>query len=437
MNDDLIRLLTLRDENSRVVLMGAGLLGLASGVVGSMAVLRRRALLGDALAHAALPGLCVAYLLLGDKNASAFLLGALVFGTLGVLVISFLRHHTRIKEDAAIGLVLSTFFGLGIVLSRIIQNQPSGNRAGLDGFLYGKAAAMVRQDVLLIAAVAGTILLVVTALYKEFRLLCFDRDFAGTQGWPVKRLDIGLMGLLCVCTVIGLPAVGVVLMAALLIIPAAAARFWTDRLSIMLVIAGLFGMLSALFGTAASALVAKLPAGPAVVLIATGCFVVSLLLAPRRGLIADALRRLRLSRCVGRQNVLRAIFELTESDASAGAWQPFDRLLRVRTWSSSALDRELKRAMGAGLVREDGDRYSLTERGAAEAARVVRAHRLWEMYLIAHADIAPDHVDRDADQIEHVLPADLISRLEERLRAQGRLPGDLPSSPHAIEGTSP
>lgn len=437
MNDDLIRLLTLRDENSRVVLMGAGLLGLASGVVGSMAVLRRRALLGDALAHAALPGLCVAYLLLGDKNVSAFLLGALVFGTLGVLVVTFLRHHTRVKEDAAIGLVLSTFFGLGIVLSRIIQNQPSGNRAGLDGFLYGKAAAMVRQDVLLIAAVAGIVLLVVAALYKEFRLLCFDRDFAGTQGWPVKRLDVGLMALLCVCTVIGLPAVGVVLMAALLIIPAAAARFWTERLSSMLVIAGLIGMLSALSGTAASALVTKLPAGPAVVLVATGCFVVSLLFAPRRGLIADALRRYRLSRRVGQQNVLRAIFELTESDPSAGVWQSFDRLLRVRTWSSAALDHELKRAMGMGFVRADGDRYALTERGEAEAVRVVRAHRLWETFLITHADIAPDHVDRDADQIEHVLPADLIARLEDRLRLEGRLPSDMPSSPHVIEGASP
>jgi manganese/zinc/iron transport system permease protein len=431
--DDLIRLLLLKDANTRVVLMGTALLGMASGVIGSFAVLRRRALVGDAIAHAALPGLCVAYLLVGDKNLFAFLLGALAFGILGVLCISFVRTHTRIKEDAAIGLVLSTFFGFGIVLSRIIQNQPTGNRAGLDTYILGKAAAMVRQDVVFIAIVAAAVLLAVVLLFKEFRALCFDRDFAASQGWPVFWLDLILMGLLCVCTVIGLPAVGVVLMAALLIIPGAAARFWTESLRVMVVISGLIGLVSCLVGTAASALGERLPTGPLVVVAAAVCFLVSMLFAPRRGVVADLLRRWNLRRRVGSQNALRALYELTEQQGEDAGPFPFDRVLAQRSWSPNVLRKILRRSVSAGWIDATGDRFSLTEAGKNEAIRVVRAHRLWEFFLIEDAAIAPDHVDRDADQIEHVLPPELISRLEARLAREGRLPGVVPVSPHGPE----
>src|SRR5688572_3108879 len=167
--DDLIRLITLQDANTRVVLLGIALLGLAAGVVGSFAVLRRRALVGDALAHASLPGVCMAYFVVGDRNFAAFLAGALVFGVLGVAAISLIRAYTRIKEDAALGIVLSSFFGLGIMLSDIIQRQPSGNRAGLDTFIMGKAAGMVRQDVMIIGGVAAAVLAATALLFKEFK----------------------------------------------------------------------------------------------------------------------------------------------------------------------------------------------------------------------------------------------------------------------------
>lgn len=456
---DFWRLITLGDPNTRVVLLGASLLGLTSGVIGTFTVLRRRALVGDALAHAALPGICAAYLIVGDKSLIAFLLGALVFGVLGVLCISFIRSHTRIKEDAAIGIVLSSFFGFGIVLSRIIQNQPTGNRAGLDTFIFGKAAAMLRQDVLIIAIIAAVVLLVVFLLFKELSSLCFDRDFAATQGWPVFALDVLLMGLICVCTVIGLPAVGVVLMAALLIIPAAAARFWTERLSIMLVIAGALGLASGAIGTALSALHFEyvvagrtmqltIPTGPAVVLVSMTGFVLSLLLAPQRGVIADLWRRRRFSGRIAAQHVLRAVYEVGESGGDFSRPVTFDSLLRLRSWSAAALQRSLDRAVRRKQIVAGAGGFLLTPEGLEEAARLVRTHRLWETYLVTEASIAPDHVDRDADEIEHVLPPDLIARLEETLRRQGRLPaglgatgslpasamtsGFIPASPHPV-----
>lgn len=306
---DLLRLLTLQDANTRVVLLGTMLLGLVAGVVGSFAVLRRRALLGDALAHASLPGIGVAYFIVGDRSTPAFMAGALVFGLLGVGAVALLRAYTRVRDDAAIGLVLSVFFGLGIVLSGIIQKLPSGNRAGLDGFILGKAASMVRADVVAIACVAALSLALVALLYKELRALCFDRDFTRSLGHPVVALDALLMGLLALVVVAALPAVGVVMAAAMLIIPPAAARFWTDRLGVMLVLAGVFGAASAMLGTGLSAVVPGprvgpdgggqshgLPTGPLIILAASGVFALSALFAPSRGMLAGAIRRARTRR---------------------------------------------------------------------------------------------------------------------------------------------
>lgn len=434
--EDLARLLTLRDANTRVVLIGTGLLGLASGVIGSFAVLRRRALVGDAVAHAALPGICAAYFVVGDRSFGAFLLGALLFGVLAAALISFIRASTRVKEDAATGIVIGSFFGLGLVLSKIIQNEPAGNRAGLERFLLGAAASMVRADAARIGLAAAAVGIGVFLFYKELKLLCFDRGFAQSLGFPAVALDLLLMGLICLCTVVGLPAVGVVLMVALLIIPGVTARFWTDRLSIMIAVAGLVGMVSGVLGTAlsaalpapAKALTRGWPTGPMIVLVAGACFLVSLLMAPGRGVISEALRRWALRRRIADQHLLRAVYERLEPAGDLRApW-----LASALAITPSKRNAALARAGGRGLAERVDGGYRLTDRGVAEAARVVRAHRLWEHYLIDEASIAPDHVDRDADEIEHLLPADVLARIESRLRAEGRLPEAVPASPHVI-----
>jgi len=425
--------------NTLIVLLGTALLGLVSGVIGSYTVLRRRALMGDALAHAALPGICMAYLALGERHLAWFLVGALISGTLGVLVVSLLRHATRIKEDAAIGIVLSVFFGGGIVLLRLIQNQPGGNRAGLDSYIYGKAASMVLSDVWIIAAVSVVVVAATLLLGKEFKIISFDREFAAAQGWPTLSLDIMMMALLVAVTVMGLPAVGVVMMAALLIVPGASARFWTERLETMLLLAAAFGALTGAVGTFFSAEFARLPAGPVIVLVGAAIFVVSMTCAPRRGVLSRIVSRLRMQRVTSRQNLLRTLYELSEPQPESRPPCDVSVLAQRRAWSPRGVRRLLCWAHRENLIEQpDANRVRLTASGLEHAADVVRTHRLWEMFLIDEARIATDHVDRDADSIEHVLGPRLVRRLEQRLVECGRLPKGLripPPSPHALPET--
>lgn len=296
---DLARLFSLQDANTRTVLIGTGVLGLASGVVGCFATLRRRALLGDAIAHAALPGTCAAFFIVGSRSFAAFMLGALVFGALAAALVAFIRSWTRVKEDAAIGIAIGSFFGLGVVWSGLIQRRPGGAVAGLDGFILGKAASMVTADVLAISIVGGVALLVVALLYKELKSLSFDQEFAASQGWPITALDLTIMALVCACTVAGLPSVGVVMVVAMLIIPGAAARCWTDRLGVMLVLAGVIGLCAAVLGTGLSATLPSprgslsrgWPTGPLIVLVAAAAFLLSAIFSPRRGLHSQLLAR--------------------------------------------------------------------------------------------------------------------------------------------------
>lgn len=434
--------LTLHDYNTRVVVIGVTLLGIASGLIGSFMLLRKRALLGDALSHATLPGIGLAFLAMtalgGDgKWLPGLLIGASVSGALGVLAILAIVHGTRIKEDAALGIVLSVFFGLGIAILSLIQRSSAGNAAGLNSFIYGKTASMLWNDALLIAGAAAGVLLICTLLFKEFALLCFDQAYAGAQGWPVALLDIVMMAVVVAVTVIGLQAVGLILMVALLVIPPAAARFWTDRLGVLLVSAAAIGALSGYFGAAISALAPRLPAGAIIVVIAGLAFAFSMICGARRGVIVGWLQQRRLRHTVARQNLLRALYELSEQavqDATGAATITFTQLVRQRSWSKAELRRQIRDALREGAIESPApERYRLTEPGGRAAWRTARNHRLWELFLITHAEIAPSHVDRDADQVEHVLSPEMIEQLEALLREQHP---DLarPQSPHPLPG---
>ncbi|MDP9380285.1 MAG: metal ABC transporter permease [Chloroflexota bacterium] len=271
-------------------------LGLVSGVLGCFAVLRRQSLFGDALAHAALPGVCVGFLLAGGKSPVWLLLGAALSGWLGALAVLGVTRGSRIKEDAALGTVLTVFFGLGIVLLTRIQNTGDASQSGLNSFLFGQAAVLLQRDVALMAVVGGAALLLVALFYKEFKLLAFDPSYGSTLGFPMGLVGVLLTALITVAVVIGLQSVGVILMAAMLIAPASAARQWTDRLSVMIGLASIFGALSGVTGAVLSSMDARVPTGPLVVLIATAIVMVSLVLAPRRGLLWTALSRRRDSR---------------------------------------------------------------------------------------------------------------------------------------------
>ncbi|SHR52116.1 ABC-3 protein [Mycobacteroides abscessus subsp. abscessus] len=284
----------LQDPNTQWILFGSIVLGLSSGVIGSFTYLRKQSLMGDALAHAALPGVCLAFMITGSKSIFYFLIGALIAGLIATFTISYITRHTRIKQDSALGIILTVFFGVGIVLLTQIQHSNAGNQSGLDKFLFGQAASMIQSDVYTMAIICLLLVGVCTLFFKEFKLLSFDPGFAKGIGLPVVFLDQFIMLLVVVAVVVGIQAVGVVLMAALLITPAVAARYWTEKLHIMVIISGIFGVISGITGTLVSTLVKNLPTGPLTVLAATCLFVISVFFAPKRGLLAKVWVRMKV-----------------------------------------------------------------------------------------------------------------------------------------------
>lgn len=274
------------DYTLRTVALGAATLGIVSGSLGTYAVLRGQSLLGDAISHAALPGIALAFLLTGSKAPFVLVLGAALAGWVGTLAVMAVVRRSRVPFDAALGMVLSVFFGLGLVLLVAIQRLPGGNQAGLDTFLFGQAAALVTADVVVMAVLGAVALVATLLLWKEFKLLSFDEEFGAALGLPMRRLDVVMTTLLVIAIVIGLQTVGVVLMSALLIAPAATARQWTDRLGLMMGLAAFFGAAAGVSGAVISATAARVPTGPTIVLCAGVLVVVSLFFAPNRGLVA-------------------------------------------------------------------------------------------------------------------------------------------------------
>jgi len=410
--------------NTLIVLIGTSLLGASSGLIGAYAVLRQRSLTGDALAHAALPGLCIAFLIVGQRSLPAMLFGAFLSGIAGIGVISGLRHWTRIKEDAAIGIVLSVFFGAGVVLSRLIQNRSDvGSKAGLESYILGKTAGMIAQDVYFIGGLSLGCLVIILLLYKEFQLVAFDPAFARVQGWPAFLIDLLMMTLIAVAVVIGLPAVGVVLMAALLIIPGAAARFWTERLGRMLLLSAAFGLSIGILGTFLSARYSMMPAGPLIVVVGTVFFLVSLLFAPRRGMIARSMQERRFRRQLGVRRLLQVFYEFIEPtlpDSTVVAYEDlFSRTFRTERELNSLL-----KALEADCLIEETERrrYRLTAEGLRRAAVEVRDQRLWDLLLREHPEHAVEIAHFDTDHFSKSLPASIVNQLENELKERGIYP---------------
>lgn len=274
------------DHTFQVVALGTAFLGLLSGVVGTLATLKQESLLGDVLSHSALPGIGIAFILLSKKNLIVMLIGAALAGGLATVLINWMKKKSIIKGDSAMSLILSSFFGLGLVLMTYIQRQPNGHQAGLENFIYGQASAMLMRDIKLSVVIASIFLIILVLFWKEIKVFIFDPTFAHTMGFSAVFLN-GLVSLMIVVTiVIGLESVGVVLMSSLLIAPSIAARQWSDRMGVVAVLSGIFGFLSGLIGSFISSIGARIPTGPTIVLVASLFVLVSLLVAPKRGLLA-------------------------------------------------------------------------------------------------------------------------------------------------------
>jgi manganese/zinc/iron transport system permease protein len=405
--------------NTQVAAAAVGLLGAGCGLIGVFTLLRRRALIGDVVAHSALPGLCIAFLVVGTRSLPALLLGAFLSGVLGVATASFLARTTRLKEDAILGVVLSVYFGFGAVLDSLIQSRfKNASQSGLDSLLLGKTAGILLQDVLLIGVGAAACLVIVLLLYKEWRLLAFDPEFGASIGFPIGRLELLLLTTAAAMVVIGLPAVGVVMMAALLILPAAAARFWTNRLEWMTTLAALFGGAVGVVGVFASAVFDRLPAGPTIVLIGAALFLASMLFAPERGLLAVERRRRSAETKLKRRVLLLRLYESANPQART---EPvvLAKAPRVEFWPSSKFQRVLDECERSGLVSipRPGE-VALTVGGLAEAERLHRAERLWRVMLDERPESATVHAVFDPVEWESTLDSETRRTLEAKVLAE-------------------
>lgn len=363
----------LSDYTLQNVALGAAILGAVSGVLGSFAVLRQQSLVGDALSHAALPGVCIGFLVAGTRDLAAILSGALLTGGLAALTILALTRLSRLKTDAAIGISLSVFFALGVVLLTVIQGRGGASQAGLETFLFGQAAAILRSDLWIMGAITLAALAVVAVFWKEFKLVTFDPIFARTIGLPVTLLEIALTVMVALAVVVGLQMVGVVLMAAMVIAPAVAARQWTKRLGHMVLLSAVIGMVSGVTGAVISALGKGLATGPLIVLAASAIVLVSILFAPGRGVVWDALKRARERRGLRGRQILDTLLRLTrEHDdlaypAEQGMLDAYHGL-----GTRAVLERLATRGLVAAAdhMPGEGGHWVLTPEGRAEAERL-------------------------------------------------------------------
>ncbi len=381
--------------NATLVAIGASLLGVSAGVTGTFLFLRKRALVSDAISHATLPGVCLAFMLLvalgGDgRNLLGLLTGSAVSAWVGLLCLNWLTRHTRLAEDAAIGAVLSVFFGFGIVLLTVIQTMGVGRQAGLEGFLLGSTAGMLWADALIIAIGGAATLVLVMILRRPMTLVAFDPEYAAARGLPVHRIDLAMMGLVMAVTVVGLKIVGLILIVALLIIPPVTARFWSERSDRVVLLAGLAGGLAGYIGAALSATAPNLPTGPIIVLVSFAFFVLSLFLAPVRGVLAAVLRHLRFQR---RVHIRQGLLALAQGQK---IYEPLTlRLLRH-----------------ADLVRADG---VATDAGKARAAKALRDEKRWEVVRADQAHEATAALYDGLRDIETVLTKDQIAEIDHRI----------------------
>ena len=421
--EDFLRIISLRDYNTRIVLLGTMFFGFASGMIGVFVTLRKRALIGDAVSHASLPGVVVAFIFMVSiggtgKFLPGVLVGALISSFLGVGVIILVRNYTRLNEDAALGLVLSVFFGFGVALLGITQKMKGGNSAGLESFIYGKTASMLISDAWLILIAALVVLFLSVIFFKEFTILCFDEEYTLARGWSVFTLDLMMMFLTVVVTVIGLQAVGLILVVALLIIPPISGRFWTSNLKKMFIISSSLGALSGLLGGAVSALAPKLPAGALIVLVCGFFFLISFLFGFESGIFVKLFRNLRFQYRILIQNLLRSMYEIANTKSSLKeeeAWSiliRYEELFNFRNWKKFSFRIAVELSKVKNLIVKTKEGLIFTKSGYLESARIFRNHNLWELYLLNYAGVGLGHVDHFVDDIEHIVESKILEELE-------------------------
>jgi ABC-type Mn2+/Zn2+ transport system permease subunit/Mn-dependent DtxR family transcriptional regulator len=416
-----VRFFSFQDASLRLALAGALLVGLNCGLLGGFVVVRRMALVGDMLSHAVLPGIVLGFLWAQTKDPVAILTGALLAGAAATGVSSLLARTTRLKPDAIQGLVLASFYGVGICLLGLVQNLPTAAKSGLDKFLFGQAAGLSGDDVLMMAVATGLSLMLVGWLYHDLLALSFHRGFGQTLGLRMGLLHGVIMLLTAFAIIVAMQAVGVVLVSAMLIIPAATAYLLTDRMHRLLGLSAVLGMAAAGVGAFGSFLGNNLPTGPLMVLAGALFFATAFLFSPRHGWVTRVVRQNRRRARAERENTLKAMYRVLEDHGltaeSMREGVTLTELSAQRRESEAESGARARDLAGAGLVTvsADGGTLFFTPEGEQRARAIVRNHRLWELYLTHAASFSPDHVHDQAEEIEHVLGEETVRQLARRL----------------------
>jgi manganese/zinc/iron transport system permease protein len=422
--------------------LGSMLMCLASAVIGVVVFLRKRSLLGEALSHAAYPGVVLSAIVCSwlfslNSEGPVFVIlgGAFAFSFIGLLLIDALEKKGRVKSDAALCFVIAFFFGVGVLVASRIQFTHALWYKSVQIFLYGQAATMVGTHMFIYGLFAIAVCLIVVLFFYPIRMLLFDRDFAISVGIKRGWVEALLSALLVSAIVIGIRSVGVVLMAGMLILPAIAARQLTDKLSHLFMCAAGIGAVSGFLGNYLSLQIPlwvqksfrgdsfSLPTGPMILLSAALLCLMCLLVAPRRGLIARALRIIRFKEQCAEENILKFLWH---SERDCGVKEVSVALGFSFFRARFAL---LRLCRQGWVIRKDKGIRGLSKDGALRAARIVRLHRLWEVYLVFLGQ-GVEKVHRSAEEMEHIINPELEEKLRELL-------GNPKRDPHAQPIPSP
>jgi manganese/zinc/iron transport system permease protein len=401
------------DYTLRTVALGGAILGIVSGVLGCFAVLRRESLMGDALSHAALPGVGVAFLVAG-RELGVLLIGAGIASWIGVQIIRAITQTTRIKQDTAMGIVLASWFAAGIALLTYIQAIPDARQAGLNTFIFGQAAAIVERDVQLVSAVGAVAFLLIALFWKEFKLITFDTEFAVANGFRVGVLNTLLSTLIVVAIVLGLQLAGVILMVGMLIAPGIAARQWTHKLNQMVILSAVFGAFAGGTGAIISAVDETIPTGPMIIVIAFVIVMISIGFAPGRGLIWTTLRSRSDRRRFAAQTTLRDLYRYAMSHGGENHPIPASFISGIGGGSAPLGLAQLEKR---GFVTRQSDQWLLTSNGASAGAEDVYNQQLWDTYREFSDELSLPVIPEDRQKsIRDVLPGNAITVLERKLK---------------------
>lgn len=392
----------LQQEWAIRALIASSLVGLMCGVLGCFIVLRNMSLVGDALSHAILPGVVFAFMIVG-YSAMGFFIGAVLAGLVAAVAITWIQQKVKTKNDAAVGIVFTAMFSVGVMgISWISRNE--GVHLDLKDFLFGNVLGVANTDLYLTAGITVYVIASIIVLYRYLFATTFQPVIAETMGISVKIIHYFLMLLLSFAVVAALQTVGVILVVAMLITPASTALLLSNRLQVVLVIAGAVGLASAVIGLLAAILFETTP-GPAMAVVATLCYLLAVGFAPEKGLIFQFWRKMRLRRRIEIEDLIKQAFHLQQAGGLT-----VEALAKQLGWGALKIRRRLSILSDKGLI--DKEKMELSSGGLTAARKLVRAHRLWETYLADQVGLSGEQVHDEAEYFEHLLSEELLDEVD-------------------------